>query len=231
MKELMFVIPCYNTLPNIPALVESLQAQKDERWCAIFIDDVSVDDIGEHISSYKDSRLQLVRNTERKFALRNVVETCRLHVKNSIVAIIDGDDELCNERTVELVKNAHSHDGVVAWTAHKWDVNGINISKEMPQHVNPYQFEWCSSHLKTFDSELLRDISDANFKTHKGEWFERGYDQCLFLPLLKKATKRVYIPEVCYLYKINSCSLNNRDWAEKKQLQSINFVRARGFLE
>jgi hypothetical protein len=100
----------------------------------------------------------------------------------------------------------------------------------MPQNVNPYQYPWCSSHLRTFDARLLDAISDDNFKDHLGNWFERGYDQALMLPLLATATARKYIPEVCYFYKIDSVSVNDRDWAERKQLGTVNMVRARGLI-
>jgi hypothetical protein len=63
-----------------------------------------------------------------------------------------------------------------------------------------------------------------------GKWFERGYDQALMLPILKQTTKRKYINEICYLYNIDSVSVDDRDWAEMKQISTINMVRARGLL-
>ena len=38
-----------------------------------------------------------------------------------------------------------------------WDINNINVSKELPQQppVNPYEYPWVSSHLKTFRSYLM----------------------------------------------------------------------------
>lgn len=231
MKDIIFVIPCFNAEKNIPSLIASLQAQNDPGWKAIFIDDLSVDRSVELLRSLSDDRLRVIANVEKKFALRNIVETVRTYASDSIIAIIDGDDELCNEHTVRLLHEAHAQPGVVAWTAHRWDINGLNISKEMSQKVNPYQYPWCASHLKTFDATLLNQISDSNFKDHLSRWFERGYDQALMLPLLAKAKKRTYIPDVCYLYKINSCSIANRDWTEMKQLRTINLVRARGFLD
>lgn len=239
MKKLTFIIPCYNASANIEKLAESLLTQRDRDWCAHFCDDSSNDgtaDVLEQLMK-SDDRFKVFHTGFRQFALRNIFGQCRLlesptHAAcQGIVAIIDGDDQLCNDDTVSLVKKAHDVEGVVAWTAHRWDINGMNISKEMPQNVNPYQWPWCSSHLKTFDSELLKQIPESNFKDHKGEWFQRGYDQALMLPLLKVASKRVFIPDVCYQYNIDSVSVSDRDWAETKQLQTVSFVRARGFIE
>ncbi len=77
---------------------------------------------------------------------------------------------------------------------------------------------------------MLKFIKDENFKDTAGNWFERGYDQALMLPLLSLTNGRKYIDEVCYLYNIDSVSVNDRDWAEMKQIATINLVRARGFL-
>ena len=61
-------------------------------------------------------------------------------------------------------------------------------------------------------------------------WFERGYDQALYLPILFLARKSKYLNEICYLYRINSNSLKVRSWKEKNQLDTIKLVRARGFV-
>jgi glycosyltransferase involved in cell wall biosynthesis len=229
MKKLTFIVPCYNALPNLPLLLGSLVEQHDTEWNAIFVDDVSTDGTLGFLRGVADPRVSVIANTEKKFALHNIVSASR-SVAEGVIAVIDGDDQLCNPDTVSLVKAAHATLGTVAWTAHRWDVNGLNVSKEMPARVNPYQYQWCSSHLRTFDASLLQRVPDANFKDQNGKWFERGYDQALMLPLIYKSDARVYIPDVCYLYKINSCSIVDRDWAERKQLQTVNFVRARGFV-
>lgn len=239
MKHMLtFIIPCYNAAPNIHDLVQSLRAQSDTDWSALFIDDCSTDDTRDALKEAmaSDGRIAVVLGSSRMYALYNIIHASRTIIANNdadrnIIAIIDGDDQLCNTETVRLVKDAHSQPDTVAWTAHRWDINDMNISREMPQNVNPYQWPWCSSHLRTFDARLLNSISDDNFKDNKGVWFQRGYDQALMLPLLTVAKVRKYIPDVCYLYRIRSCSVDDRDWAERKQLATVNLVRARGFLK
>lgn len=233
--KIVFVIPCYNASPNLAQLALSLTTQEASNdWRAIFIDDMSSDDTAVQLKSLanSDDRFTVIINDEKKYALRNIVETVKSECSpTDIVAIIDGDDRLCNRHTVSLLKDAYSKLSLVAWTAHKWDIDGRNISKEMPGDVNPYAWPWCSSHLKTFRASLLWDIPESNFKDTEGRWFTRGYDQALLLPLLYLAkNKRRYIPEVCYQYNINSVSVDDRDWAERNQLSTINIVRARGFL-
>jgi hypothetical protein len=147
-----------------------------------------------------------------------------------VIATIDGDDMLCNDDTVSLLLDEYDRGSDVVWTAHKWDINGMNISKEMPAKVDPYSWPWSTSHLRSFRSKLMKTVSDENFKDVNGEWFVRGYDQALMLPLLSKTDKRLFLDKVCYQYNINSVSIKNRSWEEREQISTINVVRSRGFL-
>ena len=240
MDRVAFVIPCFNASKNIEKLLLSLKSQDDDHWYAWFIDDMSEDDTAEQIVHVSKElgvfdHVHVVKNEEKKYALKNVVETVREFAKlNDIIAVLDGDDQLCYEGTVSLLRDIYQKnefsDQMTAWTAHKWDVNDLNISGVFPLKVDPYQYLWKTSHLKTFSAALLLGISDENFKDHNGEWFKRGYDQALYLPLLHQAKERAYIPVVCYLYNIESVSMTRRDWSEMEQLASIRFIRARGFV-
>ena len=234
--KVVFIVPMFNAAPHIKCLIESLQDQTNSNWSAILIDDMSDDDtifMANHCSG-NDERISVVSNKEKKWALKNVVDNARSIEQNNIVAVLDGDDAICNNRTVELILNAYQDDDVdTVWTAHKWDINNINISKALPDNppVNPYQYPWVTSHLKTFRVSLLNKIHDDNFKDMYGEWFRRGYDQALYLPLLYLSKKRAYIDEVCYLYRINSNSMKHREWKEQDQLNTVKLVRSRGFIE
>lgn len=232
-----FIVPCRNIEKNVPLLIDSLVNQTNDNWRCTIIDDNSEDDtqmtiLSHLIKTQKDHKISFHHNYMRKHALRNIVEWSRPHQdSDDIVAVIDGDDQLCNNDTVSLLINAYADGNEVVWTAHKWDINGMNISKPMPANVNPYQWPWSTSHLRTFKASLLKRVSDDNFKDSKGEWFKRGYDQALMLPLLSLTENRKYINDVCYLYNINSVSMPKRDWTEVDQLQTINFVRSRGFVK
>ena len=227
----------FNAAPHIAELVKSLQIQKNTNWEAVIIDDMSDDDTIFMVNHAvgNDERFKFIVNKEKKYALKNVVENSInvANEKDCIIAILDGDDALCNENTVDIILNAYLDEDVgTVWTAHKWDINNLNVSKDLPQniHVNPYDYPWVSSHLKTFRSKLILEINESNFKDLDGNWFKRGYDQALYLPLLYLSIKRRYIDEVCYLYRINSNSMKHREWKEQDQLSTVKLVRARGFI-
>lgn len=234
-EKIVFISPMYNAASHIDDLIDSLLEQSNDNWEHIFIDDMSTDSSCEIIKKYlkKDNRIKLLKNKQKKYALKNVIEASRKYENNNnvAIAIIDADDALCNENTVQLLLDAYNENKLdTVWTAHSWDINGMNISKELPKNINPYQYPWCTSHLKTFRSTLLKDISNQNFKDLSGNWFKRGYDQALYLPLLHKSSKRKYLNEICYLYRINSNSVDVRIWSEKDQMDTVRLVRSRGLV-
>jgi len=235
MEKVVFISPMYNAAPHLNDLIESLREQTSDSWEHVIVDDMSTDNSYElAIELTKDdNRFTVIKNTEKKWALRNVIEVARKYEKDSriVVANIDADDALCNEKTVEiLLKSYQDPELDTAWTAHSWDINGMNISRDLPTTINPYQYPWCTSHLKTWRASTMLGVDDENFKNLDGEWFKRGYDQALYLPLLYLSNKKKFIDEICYLYRINSKSVDKRVWSEKDQMDTVRLVRSRGFV-
>ena len=238
-KEIYFITPTYNASYHLNELYESLREQNNKNWKWIILNDMSNDDTLEIARNlYKKDeldRVTVINHSEKKFALKGIYDFLNTFEKNAydhIIAIVDGDDALCNENTVDLILNEYEKNKNLdaLWTSHTWDINGLNISREIPGNLNPYQYPWVSSHLKTFKLNIFNKINEENFKDLDGNWFERGYDQALYLPILYIAKERKFLDETCYLYRINSNSLKVRDWKEKNQMDTIRLVRARGYI-
>jgi len=236
-KEVVFISPMYNAKPHLKDLFESLIEQNNPNWRLILIDDMSTDNSFGYACNLlgEESRIQVRTNKEKCWALKNVIKVAREFEDRDdvIIAVIDADDALCNENTVDLLIKTYDDQTDTVWTAHSWDINSINISKSLPEKINPYQFPWVSSHLKTWRSSLLKEVNDSNFKNLDDKWFKRGYDQALYLPLLYKSRKRLFIDEICYLYRINSESTKheNQNRINRNQMNTSRLVRARGYLE
>ena len=238
MEKVVFISPMYNASSHLKDLIDSIKEQKNPNWEHVIVDDMSTDNSFELASQLADGdeRFKIIKNTEKCYALKNVIREARNYQDSSkvVVAVIDADDALCNENTVDLLLNKYSEDDDVdtVWTAHAWDINSMNISKELPESpsVNPYEYPWCTSHLKTWRGCVLKAISDENFKDLDGNWFVRGYDQALYLPMLYLSHKRKFLTEICYLYRINSNSVSVREWSEKNQMDTVRLVRSRGFV-
>tara|TARA_B100001113_G_scaffold279912_1_gene234580 strand:- start:487 stop:1194 length:708 start_codon:yes stop_codon:yes gene_type:complete len=235
MSKVIFISPMYNATAHLPDLIQSMKEQTNDNWQHILVDDMSTDgsfDLACKLTR-NDDHFILMKNQEKRWALQNVINVARKYENNSdvIIANIDADDALCNENTVDIILKAYKDPELdTAWTAHSWDINGMNISRELPEKINPYQFPWCTSHLKTWRATTLAGVHDDNFKDLDGNWFRRGYDQALYLPLLYLSHKRKFINETCYLYRINSKSVETRIWSEKDQMDTVRLVRARGFV-
>ena len=235
MKKVVFITPMYNASEHLPDLIQSMKEQTNDNWYCIIIDDMSTDnsfDVACKLTRNND-HFQIRKNQEKRWALKNVISVAREYQNDPdiIIANIDGDDSLCNENTVELLLNAYKDDKVdTVWTSHSWDINGMNISRVLPEGINPYEYSWCSSHLKTWRANKLAGICNNNFKDLSGKWFKRGYDQALYLPLLHVSNKRKFIDEICYLYRINSKSIPVRLVSEKEQMDTVRLIRARGFI-
>ena len=101
--KVVFIIPCYNAESNIVKLGTSLMVQTDDRWSAIIVDDISTDNTWKAIQRLPRDKFLTIKNQEKKYALRNVVESIEKIEEDSIVAILDGDDSICNPDTVKIL--------------------------------------------------------------------------------------------------------------------------------
>tara|TARA_R100001126_G_C4825720_1_gene149125 strand:- start:174 stop:896 length:723 start_codon:yes stop_codon:yes gene_type:complete len=237
-KTVCFVTPTYNASFHLEECYESLKEQTNPNWEWVILNDLSNDDTFEIanriVMSDERERVTVIDHDHKKFALKGIYDYMNNYsdISEQIIAILDGDDALCNENTVDLILKEYGNNQHLdaLWTAHSWDINGGNISTELPENINPYQYPWVSSHLKTFKVNVFKKIKKENFQDLDGNWFERGYDQALYLPILHLAKERKFVNEICYLYRINSNSLKVRTWKEKNQMDTIRLVRSRGYL-
>jgi len=231
-KTVCFISPTYNASFHLRDLYESLKEQTNKNWDWVILNDMSTDDtlsIAKEIESEDElERVTVIDHKEKKFALKGIYDYIEEYndFSEQIIAIVDGDDALCNENTVDIILKEYENNPNLdaLWTAHSWDINGMNISNDLPGNLNPYQYPWVSSHLKTFKVNVFKNIPEENFQDLDGEWFESGYDQVLYLPILYLAKERKFINEICYLYRFNN--KNNQE-----DLKVSKLIRARGYVE
>ena len=237
-KTVCFVTPTYNASFHLEECYESLKEQANPNWDWVILNDMSNDDTFEIanriVKSDERVRVVVINHDHKKFALKGIYDYLQNFndISQQIIAILDGDDALCNENTVDLILNEYSNNPQLEalWTAHSWDINGMNISKEIPGNINPYQYPWVSSHLKTFKACTLKKISKENFQDADGNWFKLGWDQALYIPILYVSRDRKFLDETCYLYKINARVLEDKVMTDQEAHKTVKLVRARGFL-
>lgn len=238
-KNICFVTPTYNASFHLEECYESLKEQSNPNWEWVILNDMSDDNTFEIankiVMSDEKERVIVINHDHKKFALKGIYDYLSGYndFSEQIIAILDGDDALCNENTVDIILKEYENNTQLdaLWTAHSWDINGMNISRELPEKINPYHYPWVSSHLKTFKVNVFKQIKEENFKDLDGNWFKRGYDQALYLPILHISKDRKFLNEICYLYRINSNSLKFRPEKEKNQMDTIRLVRSRGYVK
>lgn len=257
-NRFVFVVPCYNAEKTIERMLMSVFLQTYENWIILIRDDMSTDKTIEKISevctrnniSYAnydgDWYEQLAtsflcppkvitwKNNEKFWEVKNVLSMINSgHTKeDDIICRLDGDDFLCNLCALQDINLAYEQSNAdCLWTAHRWADTWTNISQALSDNVDVYKHPWVTSHLKTFRKSLITDVDDENFRGPDGDYIKRAGDQAIYLPVLHKSKRRVFLPLVTYYYTIDMKPETFQSDDAKFQLEEANFLRSRGFVE
>lgn len=95
-----FVVPCYNFAHLLPECVNSILMQTFEDYEVLIMDDCSPDHTAEVASSFKDSRVNLVRNEQNLGNLRNFNKGIQMS-RGKYVWLISADDCLLSRRILQ----------------------------------------------------------------------------------------------------------------------------------
>lgn len=238
----VFIAPSYNVSKTCRQAILSLAAQSFKDWKLIVVDDMSNDSTEEDVKSLFQKldlfdNLIFVKNKTKLWEVANVLQALKLCKPEDIVCRFDLDDYLIDNQTLDIINHFYESDKDLEalWTSHRWhDQNGIttmNISASMPADADPYKHQWVSSHLKTFRKKLVDQIPYENFLNMHGDLVKRAGDQCLYLPILQKAKKRIHIPLVSYAYKCDMSPETFQTEDAKFQKAEADFLRNRGFVK
>lgn len=242
-NRFVFVCPMFNAANTITQLLNSMFGQSYYNWKLILIDDCSTQEHREEcarvITLFKMlrktdcKRIKVVWNDHKKWETENVLYGIKNFTNDDdIVCRIDADDYLCDLDALWILNQYYNQtQSDVIWTMHRWGLSDGNISNKMNNDVDPYEHPWVTSHLKTFKRHLLNDVSIDNFKNQDGDFVKRCGDQAIYLPVLYKTNKRLFVPRVLYHYTIknNDPSIYHTDDAIF-QKNEADFIRNRGFV-
>jgi glycosyltransferase involved in cell wall biosynthesis len=243
-NRFVFVCPMYNAAATLPQMLHSLCGQSYENWKLILVDDVS-DEENHKLAAQTILQFQSMMggsysdkivdswNEEKRWEVANVLAGIKMCEDDDIVCRIDADDYLVDLDALTIIDQVYNEHGLDAlWTAHRWGFSDHNISGKMPDQADPYRYPWVSSHLKTFRKRLINGIPIDNFKNMEGQLIRRAGDQGLYLPVLRAAKRRAYLPRACYHYTIDEQGGAVYQTADAKfQKAEADFIRARGYIE
>jgi len=211
------VIPFYNVENWIKTCINSLKSQTFKDFKCILIDDISSDSSFEIAkqSISDDPRFTLIKNEEKKFALRNIYEGIRLLNPESddIIVTIDGDDWLASPDSLEIVNRYYlqSPETLITYGTYIEIPSGIRpfnvtaYSKEVIESRSFREDIWRASHLRTFKYKLWKSINIEDLKDSSGNFYRMAWDLAFMFPMLEMAGDRIkYIQEILYCYNVSN---------------------------
>lgn len=216
----MCLVACsYNNNANfrIEYNLNSVFRQNYSNYFAVIINDVSYDGTDLTYRKYFDfyniskERYVYIENHRRKTSLENIYDAVHGHCSaDSIVMLLDADDELLGRNTMKLF-NAMYHfygGGEIYSNFYTYIVDDMlepgfsaSYSLEEKQALRFREQNAKTAHLQTFNSTLFRNIDKTNFLSPNGDFYKITADLAIEFPVMEKACGRIYyIPVYNYLY-------------------------------
>jgi glycosyltransferase involved in cell wall biosynthesis len=226
MKKIAVVIPSYNNCQWYKQNLCSLCGQDYDNFRVIYIDDCSSDKTGELVKKFiadnnLGNQIQLIRNPVRVGAMQNLYNAVHLCDDNEIVIVLDGDDWLAHNEVLRKINTAYSDPN--CWMTYgqyvSWPDNAPGYSKQIPYYIietnNFREYEWCSSHLRSFYAWLFKMIKKEDLISPCGAFYPMAWDQAMMFPMLEMSGHRAkFIDEVLYIYNaanpINDSKVNRK---------------------
>ena len=208
------ITPIYNGELYVDKNIKSLKKQSYKNFTSTIIDDISEDSTQQRVRKNveDDERFKLIVNEEKKYALRNIVETIdEIEPEDEdVIILLDGDDWLPNSDVLNYLASVYDREEkdvlltYGSYTEFPTGRNGIEPS-EYPEHiVKNNQFrkdQWRASHLRTFKYKLWKQIDKKDLLDKDGFYYKVAYDQAVMLPMLEMAGERIkYIDNSLCVY-------------------------------
>jgi len=227
------ITPFYNVENFLPITIYSLKNQLNKNFKSYLVDDCS-DDHSVAIASYmtdNDSRFLLTKNTEKKYALANIVNAINSIediADDDIIILLDGDDWLASENVLSHLEKIYTdEDCLMTYGSYAYFPTGQKGVEPSvyPQEVianNMFrQDRWRASHLRTYKYKLWKNIKDEDLRGDQG-YYNVAYDQAIMFPLLEMASNRSkYISETLHVY--NRTNPLNVDKIKERDQQLASF--------
>ena len=101
------IVPFYNVEEWIGKCVKSIQLQKNKNFKCFLIDDISTDNSANVIENLisQDDRFVLIKNKEKKFALKNIFDAISDSGSDpeDIIVTLDGDDWFASKEVLNVL--------------------------------------------------------------------------------------------------------------------------------
>ena len=219
-----FIVTACRNSRNIERCIKSVLSQSKQFWRMVIVDDCSTDDTYDRATkaAKEDPRITIIKNSKRKYALQNIVESVWQYAgQDDVVVTLDGDDWLSDDQALaEIEAEYHRTQADAIWTKYQNEDGTPGISRKMTG--DPISCGWTMSHLRTFKKYLIHGIRPEVFTDENGKWWRCAYDQAMYRPILKVAKKAHHFERVCMIY-----SPGQGDNKQTKQIETAEKIGKR----
>ena len=232
------IIPLYNVQDWIKICIRSVKAQTYKNFQCIIIDDISTDNSVEIINKEiaGDERFKLIVNTDKAFALKNIYDGINLSSPDDedIIVTLDGDDWLAGKDVLQHLNEIYNEENCwITYGSYVEYPGGAKgkFAKKIPDYViqtNSFRnFEWCSSHLRSFKNHLWSKIKKSDLLDSEGKFYRMTWDLAFMFPMLEMAGKKsCYIEKPLYVYNLGN-PLNDHKVDNSYQMQLEREIRGK----
>lgn len=217
MNHFKVVVPSFNSVDFLPKTLQSIESQTYPNVDVCVIDDGStLPKQKKIIQDFCDRNgWRGIYHEKNLGALSGLVEAIKgFNCKdNDIIVVIDGDDWLSNEKSLEKINEAYAKDDIyMTWgqcetyppgkTPMKYaqPVPDMVIEQKLYRDI-PFVF-W---HPATFKYVLWRHIRDEDLRDVNGEYFRVLKDKATLFPMLEMSgKKKKFLDETLYIYNLSN---------------------------
>ena len=223
------VIPMYNVEDWVETTIESVMQQNYKNFQCVIIDDISTDSSYEIVSRLiaQDDRFSIVKNEEKKFALKNIYEGIELTnpSPDDVIVNLDGDDWLANKSVLKKVNEVYkNNDILLTYGNHTNFPDGepfwplFRYPMDIVENNSFREFRFLASHLRTYKYKLWKKIKIEDLQDENGVFFSTGLDFAFMVPMLEMAGNRFeFIEDILYVYN-NQNPLNDYKIVPQEQM-------------
>ena len=231
-----FIVPCYNAEEWVDKTIKSIKSQTNSNFTATIIDDISSDNTYDRAitAASGDERFTIIKNTEKKYALKNIADAIdAAHPDNEdVIIVLDGDDWMPSDDVLNYLTKVYKDEDILLTYGSYEDFphgnRGVEPSVYPEKVIEENAFrddKWRASHLRTFKFKLWGKIDQKDFIDNDGEYYKMAYDQAMMLPMLEMAGSKIkYVEEVLHIYN-RATALNVDKIKAKEQFETMLRIR------
>lgn len=230
-NKFRIVIPVYNAQDFIRKCIDSIKNQSYSNWECVIVNDCSTDSTNDVIneSIANEPRICYVNNTDRKYALQNIVESIRSSCKDNddIIVLVDGDDWLADNKVLEYLNHTYQDENIwLTYGSYKFLGGGRSSFLDTYRLFQRLNYsENNVSHLRTFKYFLFKKVRDEDLRNKNGKYYSVAWDVSIMSAMAEMAgTHAKFISKVLYVYN-NISDLNDNKVRKNSQIIIGNYIQ------